>query len=72
MMKRIGDHPHIVKFLGCVSKVHPICLILEFIPYGDLLSLLRKLRIEKVSTSIIFNFVNTHKLFQLQIMFSFQ
>ena len=49
MMRRIGNHPHIVQFLGCVSQVHPICLILEFIPFGDLLTLLRKLRIEMVN-----------------------
>ena len=48
-MKRIGRHPHIVEFLGCVSSDRPICLILEFVPYGDLLTLLRKLRNERVS-----------------------
>ena len=53
-MKKIGKHPHIVEFLGCVSSDRPICLILEFVPYGDLLTLLRKLRNEMVSLIRIF------------------
>ncbi|KAM7450728.1 hypothetical protein ABFA07_001718 [Porites harrisoni] len=40
-----GDrHPNIVNFLGCVSTSAHMMLILEYVPYGDLLGYLRKSR----------------------------
>ena len=57
LMKKIGSHPRIVKFLGCVVISRPICLVLEFIPFGDLLSILRKLRGELVSIYVIDIFI---------------
>ncbi len=46
MMKRIseGHSPHVVSMLGCVTTQEPLCLVTEFIQYGDLLSYLRSSR----------------------------
>ena len=43
MMKKVaeGQNPHVVGLLGCVTIREPLCLITEFIKYGDLLSYLR-------------------------------
>ncbi|XP_062523425.1 uncharacterized protein LOC134198105 isoform X2 [Corticium candelabrum] len=43
LMKRIGAHRHIVSLLGCCT-VTELYLIVEFVPHGDLLMLLRKNR----------------------------
>ncbi|XP_074097058.1 uncharacterized protein LOC141526143 isoform X2 [Cotesia typhae] len=44
-MKRAGSHPHLVKLIGCCTKVeNPICIILEYIEGGDLLGYLHQLR----------------------------
>ena len=42
MMKKIaeGYNPHIVNMVGCVTLQEPLCLVTEFVPYGDLLSYL--------------------------------
>ena len=46
MMKKIaeGMNPHVVNMVGCVTIQEPLCLILEFVPHGDLLSYLRDAR----------------------------
>ena len=46
MMKKVaeGQNPHVVGFLGCVTIQEPLCLITEFVQYGDLLSFLRSIR----------------------------
>ena len=46
MMKKIaeGYNPNIVNMVGCVTLQEPLCLITEFIPYGDLLSYLKHQR----------------------------
>ena len=43
MMKKIaeGYNTHIVNMVGCVTLQEPLCLITEFVPYGDLLSYLK-------------------------------
>ena len=43
MMKKVaeGQNPHVVGFLGCVTIQEPLCLITEFVKFGDLLSYLR-------------------------------
>ena len=43
MMKKVseGHSPHVVGMLGCVTLQEPLCLVTEFIKYGDLLSYLR-------------------------------
>ena len=43
MMKKVaeGQNPHVVSLVGCVTIQEPLCLITEFIRYGDLLSYLK-------------------------------
>ena len=42
-MKKVAEsrNPHVVGLLGCVTIQEPLCLITEFVKYGDLLSYLR-------------------------------
>ena len=44
MMKDIGYHRNIVSILGCCTLREPYCLVVEHVPYGDLLTYLRKIR----------------------------
>ncbi|XP_076652548.1 uncharacterized protein LOC143358912 isoform X2 [Halictus rubicundus] len=52
MMKKAGNHPHLVSLIGyCVQPDKPICILLEYMQGGDLLSylhLLRKNRAKKL------------------------
>ncbi len=43
LMKKVseGHSPHVVGMLGCVTLQEPLCLVTEFVKYGDLLSYLR-------------------------------
>ena len=43
MMKTVasGTNIHVVKMIGCVTIQEPLALILEFVPYGNLLDYLR-------------------------------
>ena len=42
LMKSIGFHKNIVNLLGASTHMKPLCLVLEYMPYGDLLHYLRK------------------------------
>ena len=44
LMKAIGSHPNVVSMLGFWDNTDPIFLLLEYIPYGDLLNWLRNKR----------------------------
>ena len=46
MMKRIaeGKHAHVVSLIGCVSIEEPLCLLTEYLMYGNLLSYLENIR----------------------------
>ena len=46
MMKKVssGECCHVVQMVGCVSTALPLALVLEFVPFGDLLSYLRHCR----------------------------
>lgn len=44
MMKKLKPHPHVIKLMGCVTESDPILIIIEYVPYGDLLGYLRKSR----------------------------
>ena len=43
MMKKVseGQNPHVVTLIGCVTIQEPLCLITEYVKYGDLLAYLR-------------------------------
>ena len=45
-MKAIGYHENVLAILGCCTQQLPLCLIVEYVPNGDLQSYLRKLRKE--------------------------
>ena len=40
MMKTIGYHKNIVNLVGCSTKREQLCLVVEYMPYGDLTELL--------------------------------
>ncbi|XP_015775157.1 PREDICTED: immunoglobulin superfamily member 10-like isoform X6 [Acropora digitifera] len=44
IMKKLKPHPHVIKLLGCVTITDPVLVIIEYVPYGDLLGYLRKSR----------------------------
>ena len=39
-----GGNPHVVALIGCVTEKEPLCLITEYLAYGDLLSYLHTIR----------------------------
>ena len=40
-----GSHPHLVGVIGCCTlPENPVCLVLEYMPGGDLLGYLHKIR----------------------------
>jgi len=43
-MKTIGLHENVVTMLGCCTLYPPLCLVVEYVPHGDLLHYLRDLR----------------------------
>lgn len=45
-MKKIGKHPNIVTLIGCCTLKDPPCMVMEYVPCGDLLQYLRRLRTE--------------------------
>ncbi|CAH3157508.1 unnamed protein product, partial [Porites lobata] len=44
LMKKLKPHPHVIKLMGCVTETDPLLVLIEYIPYGDLLGFLRKSR----------------------------
>ena len=44
LMKAVGCHKNIVNMIGCCTVAEPMFLVVEFVPYGDLLHYLRKRR----------------------------
>ena len=38
LMKRVGQHRHIVSMVACITKSQPLCLIVEYCCHGDLLN----------------------------------
>ena len=43
-MKELGEHPHVLRFLGAVTRSLPYCLAIELASDGNLLHLLRRNR----------------------------
>ena len=60
MMKKIaeGYNAHIVNMVGCVTLQEPLCLITEFVPYGDLLSYLKYQRKKVGGTLCVYRTVH--------------
>ena len=36
LMKKIGQHPNVLSFLGCWTTTKPLLLVIEYVPHGDL------------------------------------
>ncbi|XP_022802387.1 tyrosine-protein kinase receptor Tie-1-like isoform X3 [Stylophora pistillata] len=43
-MKQLKPHPHVIKLVGCVTETEPLLVLIEYVPFGDLLGYLRKSR----------------------------
>ena len=39
-----GNNSHVISLIGCVTEKEPLCLITEYLPYGDLLSYLHTIK----------------------------
>lgn len=44
ILKQIGRHPNIVALYGYCTLQHPRCVVMEYVPYGDLKQYLQNLR----------------------------
>ncbi|GMS91568.1 hypothetical protein PENTCL1PPCAC_13743, partial [Pristionchus entomophagus] len=44
MMKKVGRHPNIVTMYGYCLEADPACMVMEFVPFGDLKHYLQSLR----------------------------
>ncbi|KAL9964203.1 hypothetical protein ACROYT_G027805 [Oculina patagonica] len=44
LMKRLKPHPHVIKLVACVTETDPLLVLIEYVPFGDLLGYLRKSR----------------------------
>ncbi|XP_066024991.1 uncharacterized protein [Pocillopora verrucosa] len=44
LMKQLKPHPYIIKLLGCVTTSEPLFVLIEYVPFGDLLGYLPKSR----------------------------
>ncbi|XP_078379847.1 uncharacterized protein LOC144662793 [Oculina patagonica] len=44
LMKKLKPHPYVIRLLGCVTETDPLLVLIEYVPYGDLLGYLRKSR----------------------------
>ena len=60
MMKTIGYHKNIVNLVGCSTKREPLCLVVEFMRYGDLLNYLRQRRSKVSINTMSLNFNSVH------------
>ncbi|CAH3147000.1 unnamed protein product [Pocillopora meandrina] len=43
-MKKLKKNPHVIKLLGCVTESEELLVLIEYVPFGDLLGYLRKSR----------------------------
>ena len=51
LMKKIGIHENVIQMYGCCTKRHPVCLVMEYAPGGNLLNYLRSLK-QKVKSCL--------------------
>lgn len=52
MMKDIGYHRHVVSMLACCTRDDYLALVMEYVPYGNLQSFLKKNRAESEVCSV--------------------
>ncbi|KHN71167.1 Proto-oncogene tyrosine-protein kinase receptor Ret [Toxocara canis] len=51
IMKQVGRHPNIVAMYGCCTEPNHQCMVMEYVPFGDLKHYLQNLR-KQVITSL--------------------
>lgn len=65
MMKKVseGQNPHVVTLIGCVTVQEPLCIVTEYVKYGDLLTYLRTNRqlVSKASNLIYRSQTSNHE-----------
>ncbi|KAL9964204.1 hypothetical protein ACROYT_G027807 [Oculina patagonica] len=44
LMKKLKPHPHVIKLMACITETDPLLVLIEYVPFGDLLGYLRKSR----------------------------
>lgn len=75
MMKKVseGQNPHVVTLIGCVTVQEPLCIVTEYVKYGDLLTYLRTNRqlVSKASNLIYRSQTSNHKLFGRSLPISY-
>ena len=57
LMKRVGQHQHIVSMIACITRSQPLCLIVEYCCHGDLLSYLARGRHATVCIKVNRHFI---------------
>ena len=63
LMKSIGFHKNIVNLIGASTQMKPLCLVLEYMPHGDLLHYLRKKNQVSLHRFSIYYYVCFTKIF---------
>ena len=57
----VGNNPHVLKMLGCVTATNPMMLVLQFVPLGNLKNYLRAMKTVDVREHIyIFNILKRY------------
>ena len=71
MMKTVakGSNPHVVSLIGCVTVEEPLCLIIDYLKYGDLLNYLHCIK-EEVSSAVVAGMSNTWHYLDVIHLFS--
>eukprot|EP00039_Didymoeca_costata_P029290 m.24012 g.24012 ORF g.24012 m.24012 type:complete len:877 (+) comp7565_c0_seq1:238-2868(+) len=52
IMLAVGSHPNVVRMVGVAVQQAPWLCVLEFLPYGDMLGVLAKLKEQKISLEV--------------------
>ena len=73
LMKAVGSHKNIVNMVGCCTVEEPMFLLVEYVPYGDLLQYLRKRRgkvhtiKESRQSNFLWEWIINAKLFNMDL-----
>ncbi|XP_033109429.1 uncharacterized protein LOC117110746 [Anneissia japonica] len=59
---KLGDHPNLVRFLGCCTTSTPLMMINEFVRYGDMFSFMQKIKNKKAPKERIYDIQNIDQL----------
>lgn len=67
LLKRIGfaKHPHVVSLFGCVTIPEPMCILLEYLEYGNLRDYLQSISEE---VCILYMYINVLQPFMIDVI----